>query len=450
MKLAHITIDNFRCFQKLDLDLHPECNLFVGINGAGKTAILDALALALARIVEANLGIEGNVWDSSYIKGLLKRTDISIPFNLGPRENPVKPVISFDTVFKTPILQVRVGGNEIRTHQKYDFTQQGDPTISKSNDGIDQYFYNLSFAILSSPETPTPYPVVAYYRATRRLSGMPEMGDIFQVTLERHTAFIDALDAGGNYRAMCQWFYLRENMEMREQRVHPEGFGFELPDLKAARNALKILLGDVERVFFDGAPPVLKVALRKADGASTVYTLEQLSDGYRNLLGLVLDFARRLAVANPHLPDPLQAPGILMIDEIDLHLHPTWQHRVIPTLRTIFPNTQLLASTHSPQIVTTVRPENLFILQDGGVHSPGSSTYGAESGRVLSQVMGTPTRPPGEVSDALHRLSVLINQGSTEEAEGFLRELMSQIGDDDPALTKAEILLRTKRRMQSP
>ncbi len=116
--------------------------------------------------------------------------------------------------------------------------------------------------------------------------------------------------------------------------------------------------------------------------------LSQLSDGYRNMLALFLDFGRRLVQANPTWPNPLEAPGILLIDEIELHLHPRWQQSVIPSLRSAFPDTQLIVSTHSPAVLTTVLREHIRLLASDHQFErlpDDVGTYGAENSRVLAE-----------------------------------------------------------------
>ena len=103
------------------------------------------------------------------------------------------------------------------------------------------------------------------------------------------------------------------------------------------------------------------------------------------MLALAADLARRMIQGNPHLDNPLESQAIVLIDEVDLHLHPSWQQRVLPDLIRTFPNAQFIVSTHSPQVLTTVKPEHIAELYregNGIVAGPANShTYGAEAGR---------------------------------------------------------------------
>jgi predicted ATP-binding protein involved in virulence len=301
----------------------------------------------------------------------------------------------------------------------------------------------------SDPKALIPIPVVAYYRSHRRLSQMPQMGDIFQSKMERQDAFEHALNAGASYQAMCQWFYLRENRELRERLQIRDDKTFEFPDLKAIRQALSETLEHVERVFFDDSTPSLKVAFAAPPESPQLLVLEQLSDGYRNLLAVVLDFARRLAQAHPNWENPLEAPGILLIDEIELHLHPGWQQSVIPNLRKVFPNTQLIVATHSPQVLTTVRKEHVRCLTAQHNLEPLPAeigTYGSESSYALEMVFGVHTRPKrtvetvGKLEEYLRLVEA--RQYASERAQKLRAELDADLGTTDPSLTKADMRIR--------
>jgi predicted ATP-binding protein involved in virulence len=287
--------------------------------------------------------------------------------------------------------------------------------------------------------------VIAYYRASRRLNEMPKMGNVFELELSREGAYHQALDAGANFQAMCQWFYLRENAELREKVQFRNDPDFQFPDLKAARNALLHALEGVKRVYFDENPPSLKVAFDRPGQADETMELIQLSDGYRNLLALVLDFARRLAQAHPNWSTPLEAPGILLIDEIEMHLHPTWQQTIIPDLRAVFPNTQIIAATHSPYVVTTVESRCVYIAERGRVRPCPAPTFGAKVSDVVAEVMGVPNqRPPqNPITEKMAAMFEAIDEGHAQKARELLSELREwSQGYPEADLVRADLMVR--------
>jgi predicted ATP-binding protein involved in virulence len=174
--------------------------------------------------------------------------------------------------------------------------------------------------------------------------------------------------------------------------------------------------------------------------------LSQLSAGYRNMLALVMDFARRLAQANPDMENPLAAEAILMIDELDLHLHPTWQQKIIPDLKKVFPNTQIIATTHSPEVVTTVKQNQVKILEDYQIKECPSPTKGMKSSDIVRYVLGlSDLRPDTEESRTLTRLFEAIDNGQLEEAKRLKKELQHW-ESFDPDMTRADMQIRRLER----
>jgi predicted ATP-binding protein involved in virulence len=173
------------------------------------------------------------------------------------------------------------------------------------------------------------------------------------------------------------------------------------------------------------------------------FNLDQLSDGEKNLIALVGDIARRLAIGNPHRNIPLEGEGIILIDEIDLHLHPRWQRLVIPKLLEVFPNCQFFISTHSPQVISHVKPESVFLLeQEAQCMSYGKAdeTYGMSIDRVVDLVMEDESRPD-VVRNKLDKLFELIERKKITEAKRLISMLKKDM-PTDPELMRAEMLIR--------
>ncbi|OJU28076.1 MAG: hypothetical protein BGN91_13920 [Nitrobacter sp. 62-13] len=462
MKLSRVEITHFRCFESLPIALQPDVNIIVGANGAGKSSVLDAIAIALYEIVAANGA--GGKRQRTLQSATLKPTDIYIDRSAADPSVGRKPFVQVRAQAKDlyavgefatrPLFQDDTDSAAmLEWSQHIVFTPPNSFSYasgaSEQLSQLERYFRALWQEInTSSPQALIPLPAVAYYRARRRINGMPELGGIFKSAPGRVEAYVNAMDAGASFASMCQWLYLRENEELRARASKRAAKATELPDLHAVREVLKASIAGVERVYFDGNPPRLMVDLGSSDGEPQAMELGQLSDGYRNLLALFLDFARRLVQANPTWPNPLEAPGILLIDEIELHLHPKWQQTVIPSLRSAFPNTQLVIATHSPAVLTTVRREHIHLLTSGHEFEslPADvGTYGAENSRVLAEVFGTHARPPRvETTEKLQRYLSLVEarQQGSEEARALRTELEGALGKSDPDLRRADLRVR--------
>ena len=155
---------------------------------------------------------------------------------------------------------------------------------------------------------------------------------------------------------------------------------------------------------------------------------------------LILDIARRLTQANPNLVDPLsEGQAIILIDEIDLHLHPQWQRKIVADLVRTFPNCQFIATTHSPQVIGEVPHEQIQMIDGDNVYVPDHS-FGVDASRVLEELMDTKPRN-ADVDAKLNKIAALIDDGEESEARRLIDELAKEIGDVDPEITRARLLL---------
>jgi len=182
------------------------------------------------------------------------------------------------------------------------------------------------------------------------------------------------------------------------------------------------------------------------DKSDIEFNLNQLSDGEKNLITLIGDIARRLAIANPESDNPLEGSGVIMIDEVDLHLHPKWQQLMIPQLQTIFPNCQFIVSTHSPQVLNNVQPQNIILLNNKDnelTYSFAIESYGKNSDRILEDLLGVDARP-SNIKNDIEKLYRYIDEEKIDEAKRIYKDLSNKIVGGDPELAKANVLIKRK------
>ena len=251
-----------------------------------------------------------------------------------------------------------------------------------------------------------------------------------------------------DYRVLFEWF---KDMEDRELRLQREDKDVKIGSLAAVRTAICRMLEDVSdphiEYLLNHPVPMLVV---KQD-AKPDLAFEQLSDGYKGVIALAADIARRLVGPIDVVTEAvLERETIVLIDEIELHLHPAWQQRVLPDLMRTFPNAQFVVSTHSPQVLTTVRPEQIVELgwQDGHIVAGAAPTptYGAEADYVLSALMNVDKRPPNSFARKLREYMRLIDDGEGESDKARnLRQTLEELSPGDLGFLRADAEIRRQR-----
>lgn len=186
-------------------------------------------------------------------------------------------------------------------------------------------------------------------------------------------------------------------------------------------------------------------------GDNQVYPLDYLSDGQRTTLTLVGDLATRMARLNPHLGANAlsETPGVVLIDELDLHLHPTWQRHIVSDLRSVFPDVQFITTTHSPQIISEVEPSSLTHLRrtPNGiqVHRP-QQAYGLDSNWILESLMDTSERPV-EAKKCIADVERALHAGELDDARQQLEQLRDLLHGDDPEVVRLESSIMNLRSL---
>lgn len=326
MRIDQITIDNFRAKAHIDMQLGKRLTLLIGENGSGKSTVLDALAIGLGAILTHLPKVSGVSFKQDDIKQENNKT--------------------------APYCRIRI---ETQDGIVWDRSLRRDKSKKTSSEippaagllGLKKY---LEAKIINpfNENSEFELPVISYYGVSRALLDVPLRRRGFPKTHQRFEALENALISTTRFKSAFVWFYNKENEEQRKQQ-ELKSFDYRLPELEAVRKAIEKVFPDIKE------PHIMLNPLRfavKMNGETL--NIMQLSDGYKTLLSLVVDLASRMALANPQMANPLDAPAIVLIDEIDLHLHPEWQRRVVGDLLSTFPNAQFILTTHSPYVVASI------------------------------------------------------------------------------------------------
>ena len=419
MKLKQVELTNFRCFNDVKIQLHPKLTVFVGNNGAGKSAILDGIAIGLAPILSYLPEVTGYSFKDSDL-----------------RKEELK---------KASYMRVQI---QTVDGIAWDRTEKRDKSIRSANEiptalalkQLKSYTDTLIDAV--NYDKLLNFPVIAYYGTSRAVLEIPIRKRGFEKEFTRYGALAGALEATARFKTVFAWFHAMEDDE-RRLKVEKRNFDYLLPALETVRRAVTKMIPGFSNPRITKQPLHFMVNWQRGENTE-ILMLEQLSDGYRTMLAMVMDLARRMAQANPHLEDPLQSESIILIDEVDLHLHASWQQTILPDLLRVFPNAQFIVTTHSPQVLTTIEPEHIQVLdwQDSQptLKMPLSS-YGAESWRVLRDIMGVNPRPDNEMAKDLNEYLKLIDsdEWNSTKAHDLRKQLDEWSRGEEPELIRAEM-----------
>lgn len=417
MRIDHLKIKNFKGFECCAIEFDSHFNLLVGDNATGKTSVLDALAIAVDTWF---LGIRGE-----QKAGGIDTDDVRV------KAFRHQDAASFEKQFPSRIeargfvlgealewaRELSKDGGRTTTAEAKELTRIAHDADEKARSGSD-----ITLPLICSYGTERLWYESRHSRVNKREDSHPRRPSRFD-------GYRDWTAFEIQETALLEW--IRAEVSVSQQR------SAETIALTVVKGAIVDCVESATGLYFDERYKEVIVQMEKSDDQM----FSNLSDGQRIMLTLIGDLVKRAVTLNPHLgPSVLEkTSGIVLIDELDLHLHPKWQRRVIHDLKRTFPLVQFIATTHSPQLIGEARPEEIRILEDGNV-STLERSFGVDSSRILEEVMKVSPRNP-EIDSLLKRLSELIDLEETQAARKLLAELETKLGPSDPEVTGANTLI---------
>ena len=438
MKLERLSLANYRGFDQIDLRCEPDVTLIAGINGLGKSALISAIVKcasnALPKLTPSKEDVL--VTTSTDVKAGKESLSVSAHFKIAAVDIYVditRPLEISELEAKELTKRREELRFKIRETKKGSKEEQAiEEEIRIINNNLAPVVELPTVRILSNDPDYTPdemiegmrrsttQPLAVFYSTSRFLSRLPSVlpkTKKVEVGIAYHKA-LDQLEISLN--DFANWYRVQSEAKFnkRTKRV------FQQLD-----SAIAAFLPDVYglQLHTDSSP---RFSVKK--NGDTLF-LEQLSDGERGLLALVFDLTRRLAISNPESDNPLEdGAAIVMIDEIELHLHPKWQRQIVRKLLEVFKSCQFIITTHSPQVIGQVKAEKLRLLsydKSGKVvFDRVSQAFGMDSSWVLQHIMGVPARDY-ETEQQLSKVYDAIDIGDYKQARKEAEKLRSEIGD---------------------
>jgi predicted ATP-binding protein involved in virulence len=421
MYLKSIKLHNFRCYENLSVDFNSEFTILVGDNGAGKSALLDAVSIALGSYIAGLDGVASNS---------ISQDDVHLKtYELGSRYDSQKQ-------FPTEIeAECNVDGASF-TWKRGLYKEKGRTHISDAR-SIMNYAADLQKGIRKG-DTSIILPIIAYYGTGRLyMQKKDRTVDGNKTNFSRTTGYDTCLESASNARMMMKWFEQMTTIQLQE--------GQPIPELEAVKKAMAACYAGAgnssDHIHFNYMVKSKEIEISYIDhGVPQKMPMKMLSDGVRSTISMVADIAYRMAVLNPQLFDSVleNTPGVVLIDELDMHLHPSWQARIMDDLRHIFPKVQFIVTTHSPSVLTNVKKEHILLLKNHEIFNPINTTYGRKIESILSEIMDVNVRPK-EVRDLIEDFYKTLSDEDYSKAKELLNNLISLLGEEDSDVVEAKV-----------
>lgn len=454
-----VRIENFRGVRDLTIDLDEHVTVFFGVNAAGKTTLLDALAIGLGAYVTRVPKAKGLSFQ--------KHGDIRVPWKNKDEWKEKRGV-------ELPYARVTITCKNDLQWDVHKLRWAGDRRgtefvgVKRLHEALDPL---LRAALDADDETASQtnaLPLVAAYGTERAVVALPLRKRDFKDDFHRLSALDGSLKTSTRFKSVFEWFVVAEDEERRE-RERRKNFDYLHPSLEWVRRAVTNAGLHCKNPRIETKPNLrMLVDLEHSDGSLEEIDIAALSDGYRTHFALIVDIARRMVQLNPSdnltsVDRGTNSEAVILIDEIDLHLDPTWQARVVKGLRDAFPRAQLVLTTHSEQVIGSVPAASVrkLVAGDGEVLVESVPfAEGATSERILVELMGAMERA-GDATEG-HNTKRLKNyidlvkkgEGLGNEAKALRSELDEALpGDErlhqaDLEMQKFELLRKIKRGAQ--
>ncbi|ATR93035.1 AAA family ATPase [Porphyromonas gingivalis] len=410
MHIQRVKIENFRCIERFEEEFSRYSNIFCGVNGSGKTTILQALEILFSWFIARFNNIKGN-------GTALKDDDIKY----GADYCLLEVTLDDNTTWSLYRQHSRVRKPNPQKSNLKGLTERVNYIVEKAN-----------------KEEHYPTPVFTSFPVYRRAVATLPKRIHKKHALGKFDVYNSNADSKVNPHAFFVWFREREDIENELYRYGKEGY--KDSQLEAVRQATSQMISGYKNLRIE-RPRGFVIEKNEEK-----FAFDQLSDGEKSYIILTADIARLLAMANPS-PDenPLLASGIILIDEIDLHLHPKWQREVLPQLRKVFPNCQFFITTHSPFVLSSADASNtIFVTEQPYIRLVEDRIYGAEVSHILLDTLGLSSLRDRYVEQDIQEIWKLLNSGISkgEELKMLIGRLKEKLNPNDPEFVKISLQKR--------
>lgn len=414
MFIEKIEIKNFKAISNMELKLKPGVNLLIGDNGVGKTAILDAIVVALGGYLNGVNGVSA--------KNILLSDVRMETFNMGS--------VSTSITYYAP---VKINCKLNVDNQIYEWERVREDESPKRNTKIIKKYGDITkYAKDLTNDISQELPVLSYQSAIR--ASQTRRGD-FGAEMkkrmdDRRCGYLGCLDAVLDLKRVKEWCYEMQRAEFdQDKRIN------EYEQFKKIVGIVMQQMSELKEMPLIYYSRQYKEIVYSEN--SNVLPISCLSAGYQSILWMVMDIAYRLATLNPGMESLMECKGIVLIDEIDMHLHPKWQWNVINTLENTFPNIQFIIATHSPIIISACKGGNLILIDGKQEVSYLKDAYGYSVNDVLELCQGS-SDVLKSIKTMRQEFDIAINENNFDKAADIVNKMTVEYGEDNTEVIKAK------------
>ena len=429
MKLKKLALKNFRCYDDIEIEFEDKLTVIVGENGKGKSAIFDGIAISLAPYMEA----------FNYAGRKVNKADIRrVPIYDETNKEIVKMEKRLPVVFS---LDAACGEEELRGQITYDGKEVSYPVNDFKK-------YAQAMQSFVAEETNTVLPLFAYYGTSRIWVDSNLLKEKEIDLANRAFGYDECLEPSSSYTTFGSWY--RHLTKMIADTQGEEQAKYQMIQ-QAVRKAMDSCLKSISLSNIDYNKKLDSFVVTHPDMGQLL--VDNLSDGFRAIISMAADLAYRMVRLNPQLGENAvcDTPGVVLIDEIDMHLHPLWQQTVLMDLMQAFPSVQFIVTTHSPQVLSTVPAKSIRVLvwskKFEGIRYVDFS-YGADSAQILNDIQNVGSRSKNlPIVKDLERYLELVGEDKwdSEEALALRKKLDAWSNGHEPLLLKADMDIRMRK-----
>lgn len=410
MYLEKIDIKNYKAIKDISINLKPGVNLLIGDNGVGKTSVLEGIAVALGGLFVNVTGVSTKNIVKDDVRMLIK-----------PLGDASTSIEYCEPVLTGCVLHASDG-------QEFSWNRIKEE-VSATHTKIDNKDICLWMKKMTNNSN-TILPLISFQSAARAWRvRRGDFGTELKKKLDdRRCGYIGCLDSSMDVKSIQQWCLKQEVMAVAKGKIVRE---YEM--FKNIVTAFMKKINELEELPQIYYSPQFEELVYK--NALEEMPISKLSAGYQSLLWMIMDLAYRICMLNPELEDRTQINGIVLIDEIDMHLHPKWQWNIIDALSTTFENVQFIIATHSPIVISSGKKTNLILIDDEQKIRYLPNSYGYEVEDVLRFCQDSVSRPK-DVKKLVSQIEDALDEDEFEEAWKILEELKELLGEKNSEYKK--------------